>query len=315
LDVGEPIVVSGLVKHYGRRTALDGLSFKVESGPAVGLLGPNGAGKTTLMKTLLGLTGYSRGEVRVLGFDVAKAPLESRQKLGYMPENDALFPDRTGLENVVHAGRLSGMPGAAAFSRAHEVLDYLGMDEVRYRPVEEYSVGLKQKVKLGAAVVHGPKLLLLDEPLSGLDPGSRDEMMSLLTGIARSGTTMIVSSHVLPDIEALCSEVLVLDRGKVLYEGAMSELEAGEKGRYRIRVKGDAGLFRRLLLERSLNMESLGPSEMIVDAPTDKELGALWGAAAEANCQIRELEPARYSLEQAFLKLLGSRQGNGGQSG
>jgi len=195
------------------------------------------------------------------------------------------------------------MPKEAAFSRGYEVLDYLGVDEVRHRAVAGYSVGQKQKIKLAQALVHGPRLLFLDEPLSGLDPTSRDEMMSLVAGVARGGVTLVVSSHVLHDVETLCESVLMLDRGKLVYDGPIATLSAAREGLYRIRVRGDAAAFRRALAERGVAAEE-GPAGL--HAALGDSTRIAWDAARAAGCQIRELEPVRDTLEQAFLRLIGS---------
>lgn len=296
-----------LTKHYGAFTALDNVSFALPEGSVTGLLGPNGAGKTTLMKTLLGFLPSTSGSCNVLGESLSRAPLAVRQRVGFMPENDAFFPDRTGLESVVYAGRLTGMPTEAAFSRAYEVLDYLGMDEVRHRPVTGYSVGLKQKIKLGQALVHGPKLCFLDEPLSGLDPKSRDEMMELLRGICESGVSMVISSHVLKDVEALCTTLLMLNRGKLLYSGTLADLRRQNEGRHAVRVRGDHGRFTAALESAGATAELRGGT-IELELPGKDDVAAIWKAASDARCQIRELRHASDSLEQAFLRLLGEKE-------
>ncbi len=301
---GELVVARGLVKHYGQFLALDDVSFVIHGGQNVGLLGPNGAGKTTLIRTLLGFLPYSEGSVNVMGHAVSSAPLAARQRVGYMPENEAHFPGLTGFEAVSFAGRLSGMPGEAAYSRAYEVLDYLGMDEVRHRPVEGYSVGLKQKVKLAQALVHGPGLVLLDEPLSGLDPNSREEMMALLQGIVKSGVAMVLSSHVLHDVETLCSSALMLDRGAIIYDGPIDRLSAVRRGRFRLRIKGDMARLLGELKKVGAEVEEAG-ADLMVTLNAGLGTEAIWTAARNAGAQVRELEPARDSLEQSFLKLLG----------
>ncbi len=296
-----------LTKHYGAFTALDGVSFELPEGSVTGLLGPNGAGKTTLMKTLLGFLPSTSGNCRVLGESLSRAPLAVRQRVGFMPENDAYFPDRTGLESVVYAGRLTGMPKEAAFSRAYEVLDYLGMDEVRHRPISGYSVGLKQKIKLGQALVHGPRLCFLDEPLSGLDPKSRDEMMELLLGIGRTGVSMVISSHVLKDVETLCTSLLMLNRGKLLYAGTLEDLRRQNEGRYAVRIRGDHSRFTAALQRIGADAE-VRRGTIELELPDGQDISLVWQAARESSCQIRELRHASDSLEQAFLRLLGEKE-------
>jgi len=312
-DAAALVTASKLSKHYGRFKALDDVTFTIPGGAALGLLGPNGAGKTTLMKTLLGFLPFTSGTVELFGVRLDRSPLVARQKLGYMPENDAWFPDLTGLEAVVLAGRLSGMPARDACSRAYEVLDYLGLDEARHRPVSGYSVGMRQKVKLAQAVVHGPDLLFLDEPMSGLDPASRDEMMRVLAGISRCGVAMVLSSHVLHDVESLCSSVLMLDRGKVLYDGPLAGLESKNHGRYRIRVAGDAARFAAALEAKGAECTRTG-SQIAARLPAGADELLVFQAVRQAGVELRELAPAHDTLEQSFLRLLG-RDGSGEHNG
>jgi len=302
--IAESVQARNVTVHYGDFRALDRVTCALQGAAVTGLLGPNGAGKSTLFKTLLGFLAPSEGGCEVMGGDPHRVPLEVRRRVGYMPEHDAALPGRSGLESVVLAGRLAGMPREAAFSRAYEVLDYLGMDEVRHRPVTEYSVGLKQKVKLGQAVVHGPPFLLLDEPLSGLDPGSRDEMLALLRGIGAEGVAMVISSHVLKDLEALCDRVLVLDQGRVLYDGGMDGLKRREDRRYRLRISGDGDALLRALDDAGAAVEGAAPF-LTVGLPEGADPGLIWVAAERTGCQVRELRPAADSLEDAFLRLLG----------
>src|SRR5947209_12353510 len=185
---------------YGKRTIIEDLTVEVPEG-CIGLLGPNGAGKTTLIKTLLGFLRPARGSARVLGLNVATDSLRIRQRIGLMPEQDCHIPGMNAVTFVAYAGELAGMPAAQALRRAHEVLEYCGLGEARYRNVETYSTGMKQRIKLAQAIVHGPKLLLLDEPTNGLDPQGRDEILALIKDLSHGkGLSIIVSSHLLPDI-------------------------------------------------------------------------------------------------------------------
>jgi len=194
--------ISNLTVKYGTKTAVSDLSVEVPEG-CVGLLGPNGAGKTTLIKTLLGFISPAAGGGTVLGMNVATEGLKIRQRIGLMPEIDCHIPGMNAVTFVGYAGELAGMPGHQAMRRAHETLEYCGLGEARYRNVETYSTGMKQRVKLAQALVHGPKLLFLDEPTNGLDPAGRDEMLDLIRDISHAkGVNVIVSSHLLPDIEA-----------------------------------------------------------------------------------------------------------------
>jgi len=307
VTAGPLVAARDVVKHYGEFRALDRVSFTIQPGATVGLLGPNGAGKTTLMKTLLGFLPYTGGSIDLFGIPLASNPVAARQRMGFMPENDAWFPDLTGLQAVILAGRLSGMPKQEAFSRAYEVLDYLGLDESRHRDVSTYSVGMRQKVKLAQAVVHGPRLLLLDEPMSGLDPASRDEMARVLSDITRAGVALVLSSHVLHDVESLCSSVLMMDRGRILFDGPLDTLSSGDTGRLRVRVTGDIPAFAAALERAHARVTASGPLlEVVLPAGADTSL--VFAAVREAGVELRELESARDSLEQAFLRLLGRDQ-------
>src|SRR4029079_8109905 len=193
---------------------------------SVGLLGPNGAGKSTLLKSLLGFVTPVEGTLRVLGLGVATRPLEIRSRIGYMPESDGHVPGMNAVTFVAYCGELAGLPKADAMQRAHEVLFYTGLGEARYRNVETYSTGMKQRIKLAQALVHDPDLLFLDEPTNGMDPKGRDEMLDLIRDLARNkGVNVIVSSHLLPDVEYTCGHVVVLDKGRVGAAGTIDALK------------------------------------------------------------------------------------------
>ncbi|HVG07224.1 MAG TPA: ABC transporter ATP-binding protein, partial [Thermoanaerobaculia bacterium] len=210
--------LQGLEVKLGRRPILQGLNATL-SGRCIGLLGPNGAGKTTLLHTLLGFYKTSGGTARVLGRDIRTETREIRSFMGYMPENDAFIAGMTGVRFVRLMAELSGLPPAQAIERAHEVLFYVGLGEARYRAVDGYSLGMRQAAKLAQALVHGPKLIFLDEPTNGLDPVARERMLRLIRDIRDNhdggGVRMILSSHLLRDVEECCDEVLVLKQGTV----------------------------------------------------------------------------------------------------
>src|SRR5687767_7676495 len=222
---------------YGSQWALSDVSATFPEG-AVGLLGPNGAGKSTMLKALPGLIKPDNGRIRVLDFDVAVAPLEIRSRVGYMPENDAQIPGMSAVSFVAYCAELSGLPPADAMQRAHEVLYYVGLGEARYRNVETYSTGMKQRIKLAQALVHDPDLLMLDEPTNGMDPKGRDEMLELIRDLAhRKSVNVIVSSHLLPDVEYTCDHVVVMDKGRVATEGPIAALKQPRGRVYELRVK------------------------------------------------------------------------------
>src|SRR5918993_497104 len=210
---------------YGKNWALRDVSATFQNG-AVGLLGPNGAGKSTMIKSLLGFVAPDQGEMRVLGMDVRTSPLKIRSRIGYMPESDAHIPNMNAVSFVAYCGELSGLPHADAMQRAHEVLYYVGLGEARYRNVETYSTGMKQRIKLAQALVHDPALLFLDEPTNGMDPKGREEMLELVRDIAHNkNISIILSSHLLPDVEYTCDHVVVMDKGRVATHGSIEDLK------------------------------------------------------------------------------------------
>src|SRR6187551_2330476 len=232
---------------YGKNRALKNVTATFARG-AMGLLGPNGAGKSTMLKSLLGFVKPDHGKMSVLGLDVAASPLEIRSRIGYMPENDAHIPGMTAVAFVAYCGELAGLPAVDAMQRAHEVLYYVGLGEARYRNVETYSTGMKQRIKLAQALVHDPDLLFLDEPTNGMDPKGRDEMLELIRDLGhKKNVNLILSSHLLPDVEYTCDHVVVVDKGTVATYGPIEALK-GTHGRvYELRVKGDEGRFVAVL--------------------------------------------------------------------
>jgi len=226
--MGHPPVIStaGLTKHYGTVHALTDLTIDVGEG-VTGLVGANGAGKSTLIKILLGLLPATSGGARVLDLDVATQGQQIRELVGYMPEHDCLPPDVTATELVVHLARMSGLPTTAARERAADTLRHVGLFEERYRPVGGYSTGMKQRVKLAQALVHDPKLVLLDEPTNGLDPAGRDEMLALIRRIgAAFGIAVVVTSHLMGELERICDHVVVIDGGRLMRSAATSSMTA-----------------------------------------------------------------------------------------
>src|SRR6266496_3476348 len=240
-DSPSVVTLENVTVTYAKNAALRDVTTAFAPG-AVGLLGPNGAGKSTMIKALLGFIVPTRGRMRVLGLDVADSPLEIRARVGYMPESDAHIPGMNAVSFVAYCGELAGLPRVDAIQRAHEVLFYVGLGEARYRNVETYSQGMKQRIKLAQALVHDPDLLFLDEPTNGMDPKGRDEMLELVRDLGRNkGVNLILSSHLLPDVEYTCDYVVVMDKGQVANQGPIDELK-GPAGRvYELRVKTPSG--------------------------------------------------------------------------
>ena len=298
------IELTDITKTYRGVVALRGLSVALPEG-AIGLLGPNGAGKTTLIRTLLGLIGLDSGTGRVLGMDIRSDKLDIRQAVGFVPEDECLFPGVTGIGFVAYAGELVGMRSADAMQRAHEMLDYVGLGEARYRQVESYSSGMKQRIKIAAAIVHDPKLLILDEPTNGMDPSGRDDVLELSRDLSRNkGMSLIFSSHLLPDVESVCEYIVVLGAGRVLAEGKLADLRRPHSRQFEIRVKGDQARFADRLAARGLATTRTGDG-LLVELSDGQGPSTLWRAAAEDGEQIRSLRPRRSTLEEVFLNAVG----------
>lgn len=288
-------------KTYGRIFALNDLSVVAPQG-AVGLLGPNGAGKTTMIRTILGLIRIDSGEGHVLGLDIKRKPLQVRQLVGFVPEDESLFPGVEGVEFVAYAGELSGMGRTDALQRSHEVLNYVGLGEARYRKVDSYSTGMKQRLKIASAIVHDPSLVILDEPTNGMDPAGRIEILELTRDLCKNkGMSLLFSSHLLVDVEAVCDHVIVLGRGRLLAEGAIKDLTRSERPIFEVRVKGDQTEFARRLEALGCKSEARD-GELLVELPEGRSHELLWSAALESGEQIRLLKPLRNTLEEVFFK-------------
>src|SRR6187397_356231 len=219
------VVLDKVSVQYGTNAALRDVTASFPKG-AVGLLGPNGAGKSTMLKSLLGFITPKSGRLEVLGLNVADRPLEVRARLGYMPETDGHIPGMNAVTFVAYCGQLAGLPKSDAMQRAHEVLFYVGLGEARYRKLEEYSTGMKQRIKLAQALVHDPDLLFLDEPTNGMDPKGRDEMLELIRDLGHNkGVNLILCSHLLPDVEYCCERVVVMDKARIAAQGPIDELK------------------------------------------------------------------------------------------
>ncbi len=301
------IDLENITVDFGKQRVLDGVSVQFEGG-SMGLLGPNGAGKSTLLKTLLGFITPVTGGGTVLGLDVRMNQLAIRQKVGYMPENDCHIPGMNAVTFVAYAGQLSGMQPKDAMRRAHEILYYVGLGEARYRNVETYSTGMKQRIKLGQALVHDPQLIFLDEPTNGLDPKGRVEMLELVRDISISkGINVILSSHLLPDVEWVCKDALVIHKGRRLAAGKIEELKRASGTDYECRVKGDANAFRAEL--EALGCRCTDGDDGIIKVHMNGDLRshALLQAARNQKVQIRHLVPLRHSLEEVFLEVIAEK--------
>ncbi len=289
---------------YGAFEALRRLDVALPEG-CVGLLGPNGAGKTTFLKTLLGFVQAHEGGGTVLGHDFLHDGVAIRQSVGYMPEQDCHIPGLTAVQFVAYAGELAGLPPNQALRRAHEVLEYCGLGEARYRLTETYSTGMKQRIKLAQALVHGPKLLLLDEPTNGLDPRGREEMLHLVRSISREqGVNALVSSHLLPDIERTCDTVVVLLAGQLRAQGRIRDLKSLSGHPMDVELREPSEAFLAQAAGRGLSLvQAKGCEYRLCGTGTPDALARLiFESARESDAQVRRLAMAERTLEEAFLE-------------
>jgi ABC-2 type transport system ATP-binding protein len=299
------IELDGLEVRFGDRAILKKLSASL-TGRAIGLLGPNGAGKSTLINTLLGFHKPASGTARIFGLDIRTHAREVRAQIGYMPENDAFIASMSGVRFVRLMAELSGLPKAQALERAHEAFFYVGLGEARYRNVGTYSLGMKQMAKLAQAIVHGPRLLFLDEPTNGLDPPARARMIELVQEIRDRGDLhLIISSHLLRDIEETCDQVLILKDGNI---AAFCDLEEERRTNRRFLEMETRGAQNGHFLEavEKLGCETAtgaqGRIKLIL--PDGIEIRQLYAIAAEQSVQIRRLNAKRDSLEDIYLKAM-----------
>ncbi len=303
------IDLTHISRWYGNNQALHDVTLRLETG-RIGLLGPNGAGKSTLMKILLGLLPPSSGAGQVLGRDLRSAGIELRRAIGYMPEADALVPGMRGADFVALAGELYGMPGKQAQRRADEVLTYLDLGDARYRRIEEYSTGMKQRLKLAQALVHDPPALLLDEPTSGMDPAGRDSMLDLLLRLGRDhGKAILLSTHLLGDIERVCDAVVILHEGRVLCQGPVVELCRRRHDRYILQIQGNPEAFLdELRLEGVQVLHDNGRGELRVAVPTGWTTRAFFVLADHHGVLVRGLQVDDEDLEELFHRVVGETE-------
>jgi ABC-2 type transport system ATP-binding protein len=298
------VELDGLGVRLAGRPILEDLRGSV-SGRAIGLLGPNGAGKTTLLHTLLGFHPASEGTARVLGEDIRTGSKAIRSMVGYMPENESFVPGITAVHFVRLMAELSGLPPSAAMERAHESLFYVGLGEARYRKMETFSLGMKQRVKLAQALVHAPKLVILDEPTNGLDPPARHKMIRLVKEIAESGEVrLILSSHLLGDVEECCDAALVLKNGRIAANCDLEEERRANRKFLELETHGDNGAFAEAIGSLGCEWATQGNGRLKMVLSNGVEIRDLYRIAAERDVQIRRLNYKRDSLQDIFLKAM-----------
>ncbi len=308
----EPIAtVTNLTVTYGPRHALSNVSLAMPSG-ATGLLGPNGAGKTTLIRALLGFIPPLNGRIDVLGIDVLRDPLDVRGRVAYVSEQDAYIPGFDALSSVAYCGELAGLPSGDALERAHDVISYVGLGDVRYRDAATYSTGLRQRLKLAQALVQDPDFLILDEPTNGMDSRGRDEMLALIAALVRQHhINVLFSSHLLPDIERVCDYIIIMRQGTVVASGRLSDLRTQERRIYEVRIKGDKSMFVAAVRARGIGCDTGDDGHIVVDL-SDRDSHVLFAAAASCGAEVRHLKAQLPTLEDLFVKLADDSAGPGG---
>jgi len=305
-----PVIdIDGLHVSLGRREILKDISCRLGGaggGRAIGLLGPNGAGKSTLIRTLFGFHKPSSGRASILGLDCREETRELKARVGYMPETDAFVAEQTAVRFVRVMGELSGLPPRIALERAHEVLFHVGLGEARYRQIGTYSVGMKQMAKLAQAIVHSPDFVVLDEPTNGLDPSARSRMLKLVREMTdEHGMSVLLCSHLLRDVEAVCDEVVILNEGRIVHH---ADLEAERRANRRfveLEVTGDDSGLGAALQEHGAEVVGEGHGHWRIVLPEGVEFDVIWQLVSREQLLVRHLSNRRDSLEEMFLKAVG----------
>lgn len=297
------IELQRIYKDYGKFRALDDVSMSIRPG-ITGLLGPNGAGKSTLIKVLLGLVRLTSGAGTVLGHQLGTEAKAIRSKVGYMPEDDCFLHGLSGVESVQLAARLSRMESTEALRRAHEILDFCGAGQERYRGVHTYSTGMRQKVRFAQAIVHDPPLLILDEPTSGLDPDEREAMLSRIRVLARKhDKAIILCTHILPDVQQVSDDVIIMAAGKIKVSASLEELSVPRDPAHFVHYVAAGEELMASMKKRGFTVEPIeGKAAFAIPGDGTESLPQLWEAAREQNASIRAILPARNSIEEIFLE-------------
>jgi ABC-2 type transport system ATP-binding protein len=301
MSAGPLLRLQGLTKRYGAVTALDSLSVEVPPG-RVGVVGANGAGKTTLFRILLGLARPTEGSVEVNGISVADDPIAVRSRLGFMPEHECLPLDQSAADVVATLGEMGGLPRRAARQRASDVLDLVGLDEARFRPIGGFSTGMRQRAKLAQALVGDPELVLLDEPTAGLDPAGREEMLALVARLGGFGVSVLMSTHLLDDVQQVCDHVLMIDAGRLVVSGPTdSLLERTGVVTVDVGHEGAAEELAAKLIRKKMQAEVLdGVVEVVVAG--DGDLDKVLAVVADLGLPLYRLGSRLTSLDEVFIR-------------
>lgn len=303
------VELENLKVKLGRREILRGISCRLGVsgvGKVIGLLGPNGAGKSTLILTLLGFHKAIAGNARVLGFNCHSQTQEVRARIGYMPETDSFIANMTAVTFLSLMAQLSGLPAKAALEKAHEALFHVGLGEARYRELRTYSLGMKQMAKMAQAIVHGPELVILDEPTNGLDPSARQRMLRLVREMKEEqGMNVLMCSHLLRDVEQVCDEAVIMKNGMIVHTCNLEEERRSNKCFVELEVIGNDENLRSSLPAFGADGVTEGNGRWRIVLPAGVEVDALWGLLAQQNLLVRKLTHRRDTLEEIFLKAMG----------
>jgi ABC-2 type transport system ATP-binding protein len=300
-----PLIIEtkDLTKVYGQQRALDGVNLQVAPG-AIGLLGPNGAGKSTFMKCLLQLHPITAGSAKLLGREVGREGREIRKRVGYTPEQDCHIPGMVGCEYATYCAQLSGLPFQAARQRAHEMLDFVGMGQERYRKIDTYSTGMKQRLKLAQAIVHDPEIVFLDEPTNGLDPKGQAQILELIQSLWRKyGISVVLSSHLLHDVDRICDQIIIIARGRVLVHDSLENLKARRRGAAEVVVAERHQELEAACTGRSWACELLPNGHVKVEHKCDS-LNPLLELLDRLKLAPLEIIPSPNALEETFVQAL-----------
>lgn len=300
-----PLVIETkeLTKTFGPQRALDSVNLSVAPG-AIGLLGPNGAGKSTLMKCLLQLLPITSGAARLLGREVGREGREIRKRVGYTPEQDCHIPGMAGCEYVTYCAQLCGLPFQAARQRAHEMLDFVGMGQERYRKADTYSTGMKQRLKLAQAIVHDPEIVFLDEPTNGLDPRGQAQILELVQSLWKTfGITVVLSSHLLHDVDQICEQIIIIARGRVLVHDTLENLKARKRGAAEVVLAGEHATLQAACAQRHWPCELLVNGHLRIEHKAES-LNPLLAVLDELSLAPLELIPSPNALEETFVQAL-----------
>jgi len=297
------ITAKGLRKMYGPHLALDDINLEIQRG-AVGILGPNGAGKSTLFKCILGLITTTSGEGSVLGLDIRTQGEQIRSRIGYMPEYNALDPNLFAVDQVRYAGELLGMNSKNATQRAHEVLEYVGLKDQRYRKIETFSTGMLQATKLACALVHDPDILICDEPTNGLDQRARSFMLQTLNRTVKEGKrSVLMSSHVMDDVQDLCDSIVMIHKGRIVVQSSIEDLVEQVDKEVEMVIWGGASKMESELSSIGLETRRLG-RVIRVKVEDDSTVDKALEAAVSAGVQVRQMKEYEPDLEDVFLLVM-----------